>query len=73
MDFFNQYLKEEISTGILLLLVFLTRTLIAKLIRKYAKKSEIIERRTNLVIKYINILITILAIITLNWLNYFYL
>nr|WP_315144102.1 mechanosensitive ion channel domain-containing protein [uncultured Flavobacterium sp.] len=65
MDFFNQYLKEEISTGILLLLVFLARTLIAKLIRKYAKTSEIIERRTNLVIKYINILITILAVITL--------
>jgi small-conductance mechanosensitive channel len=65
MNFFDQYLKEEISTGILLVLVFLTRALVAKLIRKYAKTSEIIERRTNLVIKYINILITILALITL--------
>jgi small-conductance mechanosensitive channel len=65
MSFFHQYLQEEISTGILVLLVFLTRTLIAKLIIKYAKKSEIIESRTNLVIKYINIFITILAVITL--------
>lgn len=65
MDFFDHYLKEEISTGILLLVVFLLRMIVSKLIRKYAKKSEIIERRTNLVIKYIHILITILAIITL--------
>jgi small-conductance mechanosensitive channel len=65
MDFFNQYLREEISTGILLLIVFLSRAIFSKIIRKYAKTSEIIERRTNLVIKYINILITILAIITL--------
>lgn len=65
MDFYNQYLKEEISTGVLLILVFLARTLVSKLVRKYAKSSEVIERRTNLVIKYINILITILAFITL--------
>jgi len=65
MDFFNHYIKEEISTGILLLIVFLIRTVVAKIVRRFAKTSEIIERRTNLVIKYINILITILAIITL--------
>ncbi len=65
MIFFDQYLKEEISTGILLLVVILSRTLVSKLVRRYAKTSHIIERRTNLVIKYINILITILAIITL--------
>jgi small-conductance mechanosensitive channel len=65
MDFFNYYLKEEISTGILLLLVCIARTIVSKLIRKYAKTSQIIERRTNLVIKYINILINILALITL--------
>jgi small-conductance mechanosensitive channel len=65
MDFFNYYLKEEISTGVLLLLVCIARTIVSKLIRKYAKTSQIIERRTNLVIKYINILINILALITL--------
>lgn len=65
MNFFEHYLKEEISTGILLLFVFLARTMVAKLIRRYAKTSDIIERRTNLVIKYINILITVLAGITI--------
>jgi len=65
MEFLNHYLREEISTGILFLVVFIVRIIVAKLVRRYAKTSEIIERRTNLVIKYINILITILAIITL--------
>ncbi|REG96137.1 mechanosensitive ion channel domain-containing protein [Flavobacterium aquicola] len=65
MDFFNHYIKEEISTGILILVVFLSRAFVSKIIRRYAKTSEIIERRTNLVIKYINVLITILFFITL--------
>jgi small-conductance mechanosensitive channel len=65
MEFFNQYIREEISTGVLLLVVFLSRTFVSKIIRRYAKTSEIIEKRTNLVIKYINILITILFFITL--------
>lgn len=63
MNFINDYIKEEISTGILLLIVFLLRLLISKLVRRFAKSSEIIEHRTNLVIKYIHLLITILAII----------
>lgn len=65
MGFFDIYLKEEISTCILLLIVFILRVFISKLIKRYAKASEILERRTNLVIKYIHILITILAGITL--------
>jgi len=64
-DFFNHYIKEEISTGVLLLVVFLSRTFVSKIVRRYAKTSEIIEKRTNLVIKYIHLLITILASITL--------
>jgi small-conductance mechanosensitive channel len=65
MDFLNHYLKEEISTGVLLLIVLIARAIVSRIVRRYAKTSEIIERRTNLVIKYINILITILALITL--------
>lgn len=65
MEFFNNYIKELISTGILVLLVFLSRAFVSKIIRRYASTSEIIERRTNLVIKYINVLITILFFITL--------
>lgn len=65
MHFLNLYIKEEISTLALLIIVFITKTLIAKIVRRFAKSSEIIERRTNLVIKYINILISILAVIVL--------
>jgi small-conductance mechanosensitive channel len=65
MDFFQTYIKEEIATGIVLLLVIFSRVLIAKIVRRFAKVSEILEHRTNLVIKYINILIAIIAIIAL--------
>lgn len=65
MEFFEYYLKEEISTAILLLAVIFTRKVVSKLVKRYATASQIIEKRTNLVIKYINILITILASITL--------
>lgn len=64
MNFINDYIKEVISTGILLLLVILLRLMISKLVRRFAKSSEIIEHRTNLVIKYIHLLINILAIIS---------
>lgn len=63
MNFINDYIKEEISTGILMLLVILLRIMVSKLVRRFAKSTEIIEHRTNLVIKYIHLLITILAII----------
>ena len=65
MNIFIHYLKEEIATGILLLAVIVSRYLMAKLIRKYAQSHTNIEHRTNLVIKYVNLLINILAIIFL--------
>lgn len=65
MNFINEYIKEEISTGILLLILVSLRLIVSKLVRRYAKSSEIIEHRANLVIKYIHLLITILAIIAL--------
>ena len=65
MDFFEYYIKEEISTAILLLAVIFTRKVVSKLVKRFATAGQIIEKRTNLVIKYINILITILALITL--------
>lgn len=61
----NKYLHEEISTLIVLLVVLMLRYFFAKGIRKYAKTHETLEHRTNLVIKYINFLIGILAIITI--------
>ncbi|WP_339839015.1 mechanosensitive ion channel domain-containing protein [uncultured Flavobacterium sp.] len=66
LDFFqNKYLHEEISTLIVLLIVVVLRYFFAKGIRKYAKSHEALEHRTNLVIKYVNFLIGLLAIITI--------
>jgi len=65
MGFFNDFTREVIATGILLVLVMLLRVIVSKLVRRYAKSSQIMERRTKLVIKYIHLLINILAAFTL--------
>lgn len=65
MEIFEYFLLQEIGTLILLLVVILTRKVVSRLVKRFATSSQIIERRTNLVIKCINILITILALITL--------
>ncbi|WP_333693826.1 mechanosensitive ion channel domain-containing protein [Flavobacterium sp.] len=65
MEFFKLYIKQEIATGIVILVVIILRLLIAKIVRRFARVSEIIEHRTNLVIKYFNILIGIIALIVL--------
>lgn len=59
------HLQEIISTIILIVSALLLRFGGAKLVRKYSTKSEILEHRINLVIKYINIFVTILFFITL--------
>lgn len=63
MTFFSSLTKEVIATVILLAIVVFLRIVTAKLIRRYAKLSSIMEHRTNLVIKYIHILINILALV----------
>jgi len=63
MLFFTSLTKEVIATAILLCIVIFLRILSAKFIRRYAKLSSIMEHRTNLVIKYIHILISILAVV----------
>jgi len=65
MNFFNDYIKEIISTGILLFLVAFLRLITSSLVRRFAQSSHIIEHRTNLVIKYLHLLTTILATIAL--------
>lgn len=57
----NPYLHEEIGTLIVLVLYFIFRISSTKIVRKYAKSNSILEHRTNLVIKYIHLLINILA------------
>ena len=65
MSFFNDYTKELIATGILLLLVFILRLVTSSLVHRFAKATHIVEHRTNLVVKYIHLLINILAIIAI--------
>jgi small-conductance mechanosensitive channel len=65
MNFFEYYLKQEIATGILLIVVIFLRLFMSKLVRKYAKSHTNIENRTNLVIKYVHLLINVLAFIAL--------
>ena len=61
----NPYLDQEIATLVVLLVYFILRFSSNKLVRKYATLNEILEHRTNLVIKYINLLLGILALISI--------
>ncbi|MGL2966157.1 mechanosensitive ion channel domain-containing protein [Flavobacterium sp. XGLA_31] len=63
MNFFSHLTKEVIATLVLLILVIFLRIIIAKFIRRYAKLSSIMEHRTNLVIKYIHLLINIMTLV----------
>ena len=65
MTFFLVSPKKLLLPEILLQLFYSYRIVTKKFIRRYAKLSSIMEHRTNLVIKYIQLLITILAIIGL--------
>ncbi|MFV8366414.1 mechanosensitive ion channel domain-containing protein [Flavobacterium sp. XS1P27] len=65
MAFFQEYTRELIATGILGILLVLFRIISTKLVRRYAKSNQTLEHRTNLVIKYIHLLINILVIIAL--------
>lgn len=60
MLFINQYFIEIISTGIVIIISLLLRLGSTKLVRKYARTSEILEHRTNLIIKYISVFLTVL-------------
>lgn len=56
----NPYLQEELFTISILLIAFILKTIITKSIKKYAIINQTFEHRTNLVIKYINILLYLL-------------
>jgi small-conductance mechanosensitive channel len=65
LRFFELYTKEIVATGLVVVTVILLRIIVTKTIRRYSKSHTGIEKRTNLVIKYIHLLINILAIISL--------
>ena len=65
MPHIEGYFQESVATVILLVLALLLRMLSARLIKRYAKVSEILEHRTNLVIKYTSIFISFLTMVGL--------
>ncbi|HWS60746.1 MAG TPA: mechanosensitive ion channel family protein [Flavobacterium sp.] len=65
MELINDFTKELVATGILFVLLILTRFIVSKLVRSFAKRSQTIEKRTRLVLKYIHLLMNIIAIIAL--------
>lgn len=65
MSFLNLYSQELFATGIVIFLIIVLRLVVFRLVKRFARSSEIIEHRSNLVIKYIHLLINILATIAL--------
>ncbi len=61
----NPYLDQEIATLVVLFAYVILRLSMNKLVRKYANLNEVLEHRTNLVIKYINLLLGFLALISI--------
>jgi small-conductance mechanosensitive channel len=65
MNLLNDFSLELIRTAILLVVLIIVRILVSKLVKRYGRLSEIIEHRTNLVIKYIHLLVNFLVIFSL--------
>jgi len=61
----NPYLHQELLTLLVVVILFILRSLNASVVRKFARINEVLENRTNLVIKYINILLGSLALISI--------
>ena len=64
MTFFEQYLRQEIASGLVIVITIFLRIIVTKTVKRYSSSYAGIEKRTNLVIKYIHLLISILAIIS---------
>ena len=62
---FKEYTHEIFITGILIVVLILLRVIIDRLVHRFAKTSQILEHRANLVIKYIHILLNLFIIISL--------
>lgn len=65
MDYIKDFTRELIATGILLILVVFARLIVSKLVRSFANRSQTIEKRTRLVLKYIHLLMNSIAVVAL--------
>lgn len=61
----DSFFEESIATIVLLVVIMTLRALTTKVVRNYATKSQILEHRLNLVIKYNSIFFTILFFVGL--------
>lgn len=62
---YDDFTKEVVSSGILLIVFILLRFFSTKIVRRFAKSSHSMEHRANLVIKYLHLLINILALVAI--------
>ncbi len=61
----NPYLQQEIATFVVLLFYIILRVSLSKVVKRFALLNEVLEHRTNLIIKYINLLLGALALISI--------
>ncbi|RZJ71035.1 mechanosensitive ion channel domain-containing protein [Flavobacterium sp.] len=65
MDYFvfiNQYSREIVNSIVLLVVVMFLRFISVKAVKRYSVISEVLHQRSNLVVKYISVLLTVIAI-----------
>lgn len=60
MTFLDNFAEEVVATIVLLVVILTLRALSTKVVRKYATKSQLLEHRINLVIKYNSIFFSLL-------------
>ena len=61
----NPYLQEEIASLVVLLIYVILRISITKLIYKFASLNHSLDQRTKLIVKYIHLLLLILALLSI--------
>ena len=61
----QEYSKELIASGVLLVVLILLRVGATKLVLRYAKTNHTLEHRSTLIVKYMHLFLYILAIIAL--------
>lgn len=65
ITFFDNYSQQFVATLIIVLVFIVLRTTFTSIVKKFGTKSDLTDARTNLVLKYINLLISTLAIVAL--------
>jgi small-conductance mechanosensitive channel len=62
-EFFKNHLTQIIQTGAHILLFVIIRWVLIRLVKRFAKRSEKVEHRTGLILKYIDLLTIFLLLL----------